>query len=70
MRQRRWMEFLKYYDLVLSYHPRKANVVAEALSRKLLLVPTMMVKELKLIVEFRDVNLAVEMTPKSCIWEP
>ena len=55
---------------MLSYHPRKANVVAEALSRKLLLVPTMMVKELKLIVEFRDVNLAVEMTPKSCIWEP
>ena len=34
MRQRRWMEFLKYYDFVLHYHPGKENVVADALSRK------------------------------------
>ena len=31
MRQRRWMEFLKDYDFDLSYHPGKANVVADAL---------------------------------------
>ena len=34
MRQRRWMEFLKDYDFTLHYHPCKANVVANALSRK------------------------------------
>ena len=34
MRQRRWMEFLEDYDLTLHYHPGKANVVADALSRK------------------------------------
>ena len=34
MRQRRWMEFLKDYDFTLHYHPGKANVVADALSRK------------------------------------
>ena len=34
MRQRRWMEFLKDYDFTLHYHPVKANVVADALSRK------------------------------------
>nr|KYP41898.1 Retrotransposable element Tf2 [Cajanus cajan] len=34
MRQRRWMEFLKDYDFQLMYHPGKANVVADALSRK------------------------------------
>ena len=34
MRQRRWLEFLKDYDFTLSYHPGKANVVADALSRK------------------------------------
>ena len=34
MRQRRWMEFLEDYDFNLHYHPSKANVVADALSRK------------------------------------
>ena len=34
MRQRRWLELLKDYDLTIHYHPRKANVVADALSRK------------------------------------
>ncbi|KAK8680822.1 hypothetical protein V6N13_109760 [Hibiscus sabdariffa] len=34
LRQRRWMELLKDYDLVINYHPGKANVVADALSRK------------------------------------
>jgi hypothetical protein len=33
-RQRRWLELIKYYDLEVYYHPRKANVVVDALSRK------------------------------------
>ncbi|GJS88930.1 putative reverse transcriptase domain-containing protein [Tanacetum coccineum] len=34
MRQRRWLELLSDYDYEICYHPRKANVVADALSRK------------------------------------
>ncbi|KAK5811485.1 hypothetical protein PVK06_026822 [Gossypium arboreum] len=34
LRQRRWLELLKDYELVIDYHPGKANVVADALSRK------------------------------------
>ena len=34
LRLRRWMELIKDYDCVIDYHPRKANVVADALSRK------------------------------------
>jgi hypothetical protein len=34
MRQRRWLELIKDYDLSLQYHLDKANVVADALSRK------------------------------------
>ena len=34
MQQRRWLELIKDYDLEVHYHPSKANVVADALSRK------------------------------------
>jgi hypothetical protein len=34
MRHRRWLELIKDYDLEVHYHPRKANVVADALIRK------------------------------------
>jgi hypothetical protein len=34
MRQRRWLKLIKDYDLEIYYHPGKANVVADALSRK------------------------------------
>ena len=30
--QGRWLELLKYYDMSILYHPKKANVVADALS--------------------------------------
>ncbi|GKC48553.1 putative reverse transcriptase domain-containing protein, partial [Tanacetum coccineum] len=34
MRQRHWLELLSDYDCEICYHPRKENVVADALSRK------------------------------------
>jgi hypothetical protein len=32
LRQRRWLELIKDYDLGINYHRGKANVVADALS--------------------------------------
>lgn len=34
MRQRRWLELIKDYNLEIHYHPGKANVVTDALSCK------------------------------------
>jgi hypothetical protein len=34
MRQRRWLELIKDYDIEIHYHLGKANVVTDALSRK------------------------------------
>jgi hypothetical protein len=33
LRQRRWLELIKHYDLGVNYHPEKANVEVDALSR-------------------------------------
>ncbi|PPZ39171.1 hypothetical protein C5P26_26340, partial [Escherichia coli] len=51
LRQRRWLELIKDYDCLIDYQPGKANVVADALSRKtmasLRVSPLSMVHELK-----------------------
>ena len=36
LRQRRWLDLFKDYDCIIDYHPEKANVVADALSRKMI----------------------------------
>ncbi|KAA3480277.1 DNA/RNA polymerases superfamily protein [Gossypium australe] len=38
LRQRRWLEFIKDYELFINYHPGKVNVVVDALNRKSLFV--------------------------------
>src|ERR1044072_5567639 len=57
------MEYIKDYDFTLQYHPGKANVVADALSRKGMHVSIMMIEEMRMIEEFRDFSLKVEVTP-------
>jgi len=65
MRQRRWLESLKDYNFELNYHPGKANVIADALSRKTLHMSAMMVKELELLEQFKDLSLVCELSPQS-----
>jgi len=55
------MEYLKDYDFELLCHPGKANVVADALSRKRVHMSSLMVKELELIEKLRDMNLVLQL---------
>jgi len=64
MSQRRWIKFLKDYDFELLYHSGKANVVADALSRKMMHTTNLMIKELELLERFRDMKLQVELGSK------
>jgi hypothetical protein len=60
LRQRRWLELIKDYDLEINYHPRKANVVADALSRRSH-VSQLMVDSMpfELCEEFDKLNLRI-----------
>ena len=58
MRQRRWMELLKDYDCEILYHPGKANVVADALSRRGAYVAAMMVHEWTLLRQMGEMSIS------------
>jgi hypothetical protein len=57
MRQRRWLELIKDYDLEVHYHSGKANVVADALSRKRCNYATLEPNNETLCEEMRKLNL-------------
>jgi hypothetical protein len=57
MRQRRWSELVKDYDLKVHYHRGKANVVADALSRKHCNYVTLESYNLALCEEMKKLNL-------------
>ncbi|XP_073313470.1 uncharacterized protein [Primulina huaijiensis] len=58
MRQRRWLELVNDYDCTISYHPGKANVVADALSRKSsYLLGSMIQKPLLLDLQRNEITL-------------
>jgi hypothetical protein len=81
LRQRRWLELIKDYDLEIHYHPGKANVVADALSRKSYVNAKMVSQMLReLYKEFEQLNfgfiahtegitMEVELTLKEEIWK-
>ncbi|XP_058211484.1 uncharacterized protein LOC131323652 [Rhododendron vialii] len=58
MRQSKWMEYIEDYSFTLSYHPGKANVVADALSRKTRgQLASMAIKEWKMMEAINEFRL-------------
>ena len=62
LRQRRWMELLKDYDCTIDYHPGKAHVVVDTLSRKSTgSLAYMQTIQLPLMVELRELGVELGM---------
>nr|GEY91736.1 putative reverse transcriptase domain-containing protein [Tanacetum cinerariifolium] len=60
MRQRRWLELLKDYDINIQYHLGKANVVADALSRKSRMLENLYIEpEIIRHLECMDIKLCI-----------
>ena len=51
LRQRRWLELCKYYDYIIDYHPGRANVVADALSKKVMTTLLLRRSEWKIVYD-------------------
>ncbi|KAL0561647.1 hypothetical protein IC582_002087 [Cucumis melo] len=61
MRQRRWLELVKDYDCEILYHPGKANVVADALSRKVSHSAALITRQAPLHRELERAEIAVSV---------
>ncbi|KAL4021666.1 hypothetical protein IC575_020472 [Cucumis melo] len=61
MRQRRWFELVKDYDCEILYPPGKANVVADALSRKVAHSAVLITKQAPLLRDFERAEIAVSV---------
>ncbi|KAI3472595.1 hypothetical protein Pfo_030078, partial [Paulownia fortunei] len=65
MRQRRWLELVKDYDCVINYHPGKANVVADALSRKS--TSSLFVIQKSILLDLQRLELEIVPKGKKCL---
>ena len=71
MGQRRWFELIKDFDLEVHYHPRKANVVADALRRKSYAKEVQVeAMSSELCVEFEQLNLSFVTNAVELVLEP
>ena len=68
MRQRRWIELLKDYDCTIEYHPGKANIVADALSRKASSsVSYLQMSSMTDLLALRSMNVELQLGQKNAL---
>ena len=59
MRQRRWLDLVKDYDIDIQYHPEKVNVFVDTLSRKAVHSSALITREPRVRTDFERAGIAV-----------
>ena len=68
MRQRRWIELIKYYECTIEYHLGKANIVANALSRRpMSSLSHLRVVHLPQLIESKTLGVRLELTDSGAL---
>ena len=68
MRQRRWIELINDYECTIEYHPGKANVVADALSRRpMSSLSHLRAVHLPRLIELRSLGVRLELTDSGAL---
>ena len=68
MRQRRWIELIKDYECTIEYHPGKANVVADSLSKRpMSSISHLRAVHLPRLIELRSLGVRLELTDSGAL---
>ena len=68
MRKRRWIELVKDYECTIEYHPGKANVVADALSRRpMSSLSHVRAVHLPRLIELKSLGVRLELTDSGAL---
>ena len=69
IRQRIWIELLKDYDCIIQYHPGKANVMADALSRKFVgSLAAIIGRQRQLLEDLRGLQVHIRFLDWELLW--
>ena len=69
LRLKRWLELIKYYDLIIDYYPGKVNMVVDALSRKSsITLAHLRIASVPLLLDMKIMRISLDYNGNEVTW--